>query len=414
MPKRAPELKATQVAAIKQQGTYAVGGVSGLMLQVSSPTSRSWVLRATIDGKRREMGLGSFPEVGLAQARELARSARDAIREGLDPIADRQRKLQAQVAGRAAKLSFAECAQRYIASNQDGWKNTKHAQQWTQSLSQHVFPTIGSMAVEDVGLPQVLAVLEPLWRSKTETASRLRGRIEQVLGWATVRGYRSGENPARWRGHLDMLLPAASKVAVVAHHRALEIDQIGDFMQRLRAMPGLGARALEFTILTAARSGEARGARWSEINLDKAVWTLPAARMKAGKEQRVPLSPAALDLLRTLPREHGVDVVFPGTKRGVDGQPLLLSDMTLSAVIRRLGVQATVHGMRSTFRDWAGERTAHAREVIEHALAHQLKDKAEASYARGDLFDKRRVLMADWALFVGTVREPLPPSDPLG
>ncbi len=275
-------------------------------------------------------------------------------------------------------------------------KIARHADGLLDYLTEtkHAFPVMGKLLVRDVALPHVLAVLDPIWQTKTETASRLRGRIETVLAWATVRKYRSGDNPAQWRGHLDKLLPKPSKMASVEHHAALPIESVGAFLVELRAAEGMGARALEFVILTATRSGEVRGAKWAEIDMAAKVWTIPAERMKAGKEHRVPLSDAALALLETLPRMAGTELVFPGTQ----GQPL--SDMILAAVMRRMKVDAVPHGFRSTFRDWADERTNHPREVIEHAMAHQLKDKAEAAYQRGDLFEKRRRLMADWASFL--------------
>lgn len=252
------------------------------------------------------------------------------------------------------------------------------------------------MQVSDVDLTHVLQILEPIWKDKTETASRLRGRIESVLNWATARGYRTGLNPARWRGHLDNLLPARGKIQKVEHHAALSYKELSGFILALRQQAGMGARALEFAILTAARSGEVRGATWAEIDTDAATWTIPAERMKVGKEHRVPLSDAALALLAALPRMGGTDLIFPNTKGTA------LSDMTLTAVLRRMERDVTAHGFRSTFRDWAGETTAYPREVIEHALAHQLKDKAEAAYARGSLFDKRRRLMDDWAIYCVT------------
>lgn len=383
-----------EVRRLTEPGTHFVGAVPGLALQVLPTGARTWVLRVMVAGKRREMGLGGYPAVTLAQAHELARAAREKVKSGIDPIEEGRAARSAQAATRAAALTFEQCATKYIAANASGWKSAKHAQQWRNTLEQHVFPIMGQLLVHDVALSHVLAVLEPIWHTKTETASRLRGRIESVLAWATVRQYREGENPAQWRGHLDKLLPKPGKVAKVEHHAAVPIDAAGAFLVDLRAVAGMGARALEFLILTAARSGEVRGATWAEVDTDAKVWTIPAARMKAGKEHRVPLSDVALALLKALPRIAGTDVVFPGTK----GQPL--SDMTLAAVMRRMEVDAVPHGFRSTFRDWAGERTSHAREVIEHAMAHQLKDKAEAAYQHGDLFEKRRRLMDDWAAFL--------------
>lgn len=292
---------------------------------------------------------------------------------------------------------FQQCAEHYIEAKRAGWKNAKHAAQWGATLTQYAFPIIGTLNVADVTLPHVLKILEPIWTTKTETASRLRGRIQSVLDYATARGYRTGDNPARWTGHLKELLPAPGKVARVEHHAALPWQEVGAFMAELRQQAGMGARALELAILTAARSGEVRGATWAEVDLAQAVWTIPANRMKARKEHRVPLSAEAVELLRTLPRIAGSELLFPNSKGAA------LSDMTLSAVLKRMGRAVTAHGFRSTFRDWAGECTAYPREVIEHALAHQLRDRAEAAYARGTLFDKRRRLMAEWAQFCGIV-----------
>lgn len=394
MPKAAIELKALDVQRLTAPGLHFVGVVPGLALQVLPSGGRTWILRAMVAGKRRDMGLGGYPAVTLAQARELARAARERIKAGHDPVAEAKAARSAQAASRATALTFQQCAEKYIAAHKSGWKSEKHAQQWTNTLDQHAYPTLGQMLVRDVGLSHVLAVLEPIWQTKTETASRLRGRIESVLDWATVRKYREGENPARWRGHLDKILPKPAKVAKVEHHAAMPVDDVAAFLDRLQKQEGMGARALEFTILTASRSGEIRGATWAEIDLKTKVWTIPAERMKAGKEQRVPLSARAVEVLQALPRVAETNIVFPGAK----GQPL--SDMTLTATLRRMEIDSTVHGFRSTFRDWAGERTAHPREVIEHALAHQLKDKAEAAYQRGDMFEKRRRLMDDWAAFL--------------
>jgi integrase len=303
-------------------------------------------------------------------------------------------ELSALAVSRLNQLGF-----HFIRDHAAGWRNPKHAQQWANSLETYAHPVMGALLVRDVELQHVMAVLEPIWQAKTETASRVRGRIEQVLDWATARGFREGPNPARWRGHLDKLLPAPAKVTRVEHHDALPVDQAPSFMARLCAAPGIGARALEFAILTAARSGEVRGTTWDEIDLDAAVWTVPADRMKAGREHRVPLSPAALALLRSLPRWPDNPLVFAAPRGGV------LSDMTLAAVLRRMKVAAVPHGFRSTFRDWAAERTHFPREVAEMALAHAIGDKVEAAYRRGDLFDKRRRLMDDWAVFLDSAKE---------
>jgi integrase len=387
------------VSRLREDGFHNVGGVQGLALQVKQG-SRSWVLRAVIGGKRRDMGLGPYPDVTLAQAREKAREARELIRIGVDPVERQQAARRALKIAAAAALTFKQCAEKYIAAHRSGWKNAKHAQQWENTLQTYAYPVVGSLLVRDVGLPQVLKILEPIWTEKNETASRLRGRIELVLDWATARGLRDGLNPARWRGHLDMLLPRPSKVQRGDHHPALPVSEVGAFMARLRRAEGMGARALEFTILTAARSGEVRGATWAEFDLAARVWTVPAGRMKAGKEHRVPLSTAAVDLLNGLPEGASDEIVFKAGRGG------MLSDMTLSAVMRRMEVDAVPHGFRSTFRDWAAERTVYPREVAEMALAHTIGNKVEAAYRRGDLFEKRRVMMEDWAAFLVRIEEP--------
>lgn len=397
MPKFAAELSAIEVGRLITPGYHRVGGVAGLILQVTETGARSWILRATVGGKRRDIGLGGFPDVTLAGAKEAARAARLKIKGGIDPVQDARAQRSALAAARASAMPFTDAAAKYIAAHESGWKNAKHGAQWSATLETYAFPIIGKIVVADIETAHIMRVLEPIWTTKTETASRLRGRIESVLDWATVRGYRKGDNPARWRGHLDQLLPARNKVQKVEHHSALNYKELSGFILALRKQAGMGALALEFAILTAARSGEVRGATWAEIDTDTAVWTIPASRMKAEKEHRIPLSDAVLALLAALPRMAGTDLIFPNTK----GEPL--SDMALTAVLRRMNVDVTAHGFRSTFRDWAGETTAYPREVIEHALAHQLKDKAEAAYARGSLFDKRRRLMDDWAKFCATV-----------
>lgn len=396
MPKIARELTALEVGRLKEPGMHAVGVVPGLHLQVTDSGAATWVLRVLVGGKRREIGLGGYPGVSLAQAREKARADRDAIKEGRDPAAERAAARSALRAQHAVDTTFDECARKFIESKAAEWKNPKHRAQWAATLETYAGPTIGKLNVRDVTLAHVVKILETdnLWTTKTETASRLRGRIEAVLDWATVRGYRSGDNPARWKGFLDKLLPAPGKTKNIEHHAALSYAEIGAFITDLRTRAGIAARALEFAILTAARSGEVRGACWDEIDLENARWTVPAARMKAGKEHVIPLSAQAAALLKALPANPDNPLVFPAPRGGV------LSDMTLGAVLKRMGrADLTAHGFRSTFRDWAGETTAYPREVIEHALAHQLKDKAEAAYARGSLLVKRGRLMADWATY---------------
>ena len=397
MPKLAKELAALTVARITAPGLHFVGIVPGLALQVTAAGARSWTLRVVIGGKRRDMGLGGYPEVPLAQAREKGRNARELIRQGIDPIARQQAAASALRASVADALTFKQCATAYMKAHAAGWKSAKHRQQWENTLTQHAYPVIGDLLVRDVKLPQVLAVLEPIWSTTNETAVRLRGRIETVLDWAAARGYRDGLNPARWRGHLDKLLARPGKVAKVEHHAALPVGEVGAFMTRLHEAQGMGARALEFGILTAARSGEVRGATWAEVDIEGKVWTIPAERMKAGKEHRVPLSAEAMALLAATPKMAGTEVVFPAPRGGA------LSDVTLSAVLRRMGVAAVPHGLRSTFRDWASERTNYPRDVAEMALAHAIGDKVEAAYRRGDLFEKRRLMMTDRAKFLARV-----------
>ena len=393
MPKIAKELGALAVKQISGAGLHFVGGVPGLALHVSESGARSWLLRVMVGEKRREMGLGPFPAVPLAEAREKARAARERISQGQDPIRERSAARSAQRSAQLAERTFEHCARAYIAAKSPEWRNAKHAAQWTATLETYAFPKIGSLLAKDVGLPQVRAVLDPIWTTKTETASRVRGRVEAVLDWATVNEYRTGPNPARWRGHLDKLLPARGKVTKVQNREALPLGEMGAFIERLRASEGLGARALEFAILTAGRSNEVRGAKWSEIDLEAGVWTVPAERMKAGREHRVPLSEEAKALLGRQPRFAGDDLVFSHK-----GRPL--SDMAMVAVTRRMGVAAVPHGFRSTFRDWASERTNYPRDAAEMALAHAIGDKVEAAYRRGDLFEKRRLMMQDWAKFI--------------
>jgi integrase len=392
MGKRSRELGALEVSRLKSEGFHFVGTVAGLALNVTGTGARSWVLRYSIAGKRRDMGLGSYPEVTLAKAHEKAREAKEKIRVGIDPLYEKKALRSAMLAAQVKEITFRDAAGQYIEAKRSEWKNSKHAAQWESTLEQYAYPVIGKLHVKDVALPHILKILEPIWKSKTETASRLRGRIENVLDWAAVHKYREGENPAKWKGHLDKILPMPSKISKVEHHDALPYSEIGSFMAELQKREGYGARCLEFAILTAARSGEARGAKWDEIDLDKAIWTIPAGRMKAGKEHRVPLSKAALDLLEAIPRTES-EFVFPSSKGA------MLSDMTLSALLKRMDVDAVPHGFRSTFRDWAAEQTAYPREVAEQSLAHGLKDKVEAAYQRGDLFEKRKRLMADWAKY---------------
>lgn len=390
-------LTARSVQAKTKPGYYADGG--GLYLQVSPTGSKSWVFRFTLNGRAREMGLGpTAPENSLADAREAAANCRRQLKQGKDPIEARRTARMAAHLDAAKALTFRECAQAYIESHKAGWKNAKHGEQWANTLTTYAYPKLGDMPVAGIDTGLVMSVLEPIWSTKAETASRLRGRLELILAWATVREYRAGENPARWRGHLDKLLPPRAKVATVEHHPALPHAQIGAFVAALRAENGSAARALEFAILTATRTSEVTGATIAEFDREAAVWTIPAGRMKARKEHRVPLSPRAMEILDAAIGTRKEGYVFTGQR---PNKPM--SNMAMLALLKRMERQdITVHGFRSTFRDWAGETTAYPREVIEHALAHQLKDKAEAAYARGTLFDKRRRLMDEWASCCGT------------
>lgn len=395
MGRKATELSPLAVSRLKQPGLHFVGGVAGLAIQILPTGGRTWILRATVGGRRRDMGLGGFPDVTLAGAREAARKARELIRDGEDPIERAKAAKMALLAASAKGMTFREAAEAFIASREVTWRNAKHKAQWTSTLTTYAYPVIGSLSVADIDEPHISKVLDPIWATKNETASRLRGRMEQVLDWATTRKYRQGPNPARWKGHLQTLLPAPSKVSKPVHHRAMAIQEMGAFMANLRAAEGVGARALTFAILTAARSGEARGATWSEIDLERRIWTIPDSRMKAGKEHRVPLSRLAIALLESLPRIAESDLVFPAARGGQ------LSDMTLSAVMRRMKLQAVPHGFRSTFRDWAAEYTNHPRELVEVALAHS-RGRVEGAYWRSDVLERRRKLMEDWATFCAT------------
>ena len=376
---------------------HAVGGVAGLYLCVSPSGSRSWIARVNVDGKRREMGLGSFPDVSLSIAREKARAARSDTTMGIDPVAHRKEARSARQALKATQKTFADCAKAYIEAHSDSWRNAKHRAQWPATFETYVYPTMGTVLVGEVTQAHVMAVLLPIWKTKTQTATRLRGRIEQVLAWATAAGFRQGENCARWTGLLDQLLPAPGKVSKPKHHPAVRVDDMPAFIKALRQHDGLSPKALEFAVLTAARSGEVRGANWAEIDLEAAVWTVPPERMKAGKEHRVPLNTQAIKLLEAMPRIEGTELVFPAPRGGQ------LSDMALTALTRRMnfrddaGRVCVPHGFRSSFRDWVFERTDYPRDLAEAALAHALENKVEAAYRRGDALERRRAMMQAWA-----------------
>jgi integrase len=397
-PRTAHRLSAAAVRSAKA-GRHGDG--NGLSLIVTSPDRKHWQFRYMRAGKGREMSLGNAAHVTLAEARERAQEAHRLLARGVDPLGERQASSAALVP--SPGRSFAAVAEQYIVSHEAQWRNAKHKYQWRQSIASYAYPIIGSMDVAAIEMEHVRSVLQPIWQTKTETASRLRGRIETILAYSIVSKWRAGPNPATWRGNLQMVLPAPDKVARVQHQPALDWHEMPAFMAALRHRDGTGAHCLEFTILTAARSGEARGARWNEIDLGAALWTVPGQRMKTGKPHRVPLSAAACDVLRAAMkvREDNAPtaLIFPGLKRG---EPM--SDMTLGAVLKRMGRADIVpHGMRSSFRDWAAETTDAANHVVEQALAHVIGSSVEAAYRRGDLFDKRRKLMSEWAAFCGGV-----------
>jgi integrase len=376
----------------------------GLYLRVGPTGAKSWVFRYRRLGRLHDMGLGPCHTVSLAEARLAALECRRQRLLGIDPLQAKREALARERVADAGTMSFRACAEGYIKAHQTGWRNPKHGAQWPSTLAAYVYPVFGALPVQAVDVRLVMKALEPIWTEKPETAGRVRGRIESVLDWAAARGYRQGENPARWRGHLENLLPRRSKVRPVEHHAALSYPEIGIFMAELRRQDGLAARALEFAILTAARTGETIGATWPEIDLDGRLWTIPAVRMKAGKEHRAPLSGAALAILRAMAEVRTGEFVFPGNRAE---QPL--SQMAMLMLLRRMGRgDLTTHGFRSSFRDWAAERTSFPAEVAEMALAHTVSDKVEAAYRRGDLFQKRQQMMDAWARFCGT--KPAPPT----
>lgn len=398
MPKIAREMTALEVRQLDRPGFHAVGGVAGLLIQVTESGAKSWVLRTLVGNRRRSFGLGSFPEVSLKEAREKAREMREQVRQGIDPAAERRARRNALIQEQAREMTFREAAKACHAAKASEFRNPKHRRQWISTLEHYAFPKIGNLLVSEVELPHVLSVLQPIWHTKTETATRIRQRIESVLTWATVSGYRRGENPARWKGNLAEVLPTPNKIAKAKHHKAVAWQQAPEVMAALRQREGMAARALEFCILTAARSGEVRGATWDEIDLEAQVWTVPGDRIKKGKRHTVPLNNDAVKLLKALPRIAGTDYVFPAPRGGK------LSDMSLSAVLKRMDIDATVHGFRSTFKDWARNRTNYPDEVSELALAHVNSDATRAAYARDELLPQRKWLMTDWAKYL---REPV-------
>ncbi|MCC6924421.1 site-specific integrase [Novosphingobium sp.] len=395
MPKKLSNALTPLAVKNAKPGRHSDGG--GLHLLVKESGARSWVYRFMLNGKSRDIGLGAAGPDGISLAD--ARDARDALRlkvkSGIDPLEERQREaaeaLATAQAAQVAGITFKAVAETYIGANEGSWRNDKHRQQWKNTLATYVYPVIGELPVAEVGTAHVLQILEPIWKAKAETASRVRGRMETILDAAKARGYRDGENPARWRGHIAQILPVRSRLTR-GHHKALPYDAIPAFVGALHQREAVAALALEFTILTAARTGEVIGGKWDEVDLDKAIWTIPASRMKAGKEHRVPLSPRAVEILKAT---QGLrkEWLFPANKGGS------MSGMAMSMLLRRMKVDVTVHGFRSGFRDWSAECTGYAHEVAEMALAHTIENKVERAYRRGDLFDKRRRLMDDWASY---------------
>lgn len=417
MPKKAAELSAIDVKRLKHPGQgrnvmFAVGGVAGLCLQISPTGARSWIFRTTIGTKRRDVGLGGYPDVTLAQAREMAREAKSKIRQGVDPIEERKVVRAALVASQKRGLTFAQAADRFFESKLAEFRNDKHRQQWRSTLDTYAGPQIGDMHVNDLTVHDMLRVLEPIWQTRTETATRVRGRMESVLSWAGVAGHRTGDNPARWRGNLDALLPKPGRISGKGNHPAVALGEVSEWFAALRKREGTAARALEFLTLCASRSGEVRGATWAEVDTNAKIWTISAERMKTEREHRVALTDQAIAIVEAMPRLAGTPYIFAAPRGGQ------LSDMSISAVMRRMqadelkaersgwldqrsGRPAVPHGLRSTFRDWAAERTDYPRDMAEIALAHRVGSEVERAYRRGDMIEKRRQMMADWAQFLG-------------
>ncbi len=419
MPKKAKELSALSVAKIKENGRHAVGGVDGLHLRIVDG-SRAWVLRVAVGKKvddqgkvkihRRDIGLGSFPEVSLSEAREKGRELKKKIRDGIDPLQEKQERLNALKIQKHLAKTFRECAEVVIAKKTLELKNQKHIGQWSSTLETYIYPTLGDLIVGTITKVDIATVLEPIWIEKNETAKRIRGRLETIFDYAKAMGYFVGDNPAEWKGNLEPILGNLKQES--RPHPSLPYEQVAGFIQHLGQKKGISPKALEFAILTACRSGEIFGAKWQEIDFKNKVWIIPKERMKAEKEHRVPLSQQAINLLESIqPYTQLHDLIFPAPRSGE-----MLSDMSLTTLIRRLHEQKfkensigyidpkqnriiTTHGFRSTFRDWSADKTDYPREVCEHVLAHKLPDEVEAAYLRGAYLEKRKSLMTDWAEF---------------
>ncbi|MFI0847267.1 tyrosine-type recombinase/integrase [Mesorhizobium sp. IMUNJ 23232] len=414
MPKIAKELNALAVRRLTEPGVHAVGGVSGLMLQITPTGARSWLLRTTIydpQPRRCEIGLGSYPETSLEAARDHARKAKQEISDGGNPIyRKRLRRQQAR-----QRITFDAATEQYLASKLDEFRNEKHKAQWKSTLDTYAKPVLGSRIVGDIDVHDVERMLKPIWLTKTETATRVRQRYEAVIGYAIAKGFRNDANPARWKGNLDAIMPQATKVATKDNQPAIQLKDAATWFAALRNRDGVSARALEFLTLTAARSGEVRGMQWDEIDFDANLWTVPASRMKAKREHRVPLTVPAVAILKAI-QEDATDTDSPYVFAAARGG--MLSDMSISAVMRRMHESsieaggkgwldgkskrpAVPHGLRSTFRDWAGDHSEYPQEMAEMALSHTVGNKVEAAYRRSDMFEKRRAMMADWAGFIG-------------
>lgn len=406
MPKKARLMSALELGRLGKPGFFPVGGVAGLGLQIVPSMARSWVLRAMVGGKRRKMGLGGFPEISMAKAREKALEAREKIDRGVDPIDHRREGRRLLKASRAKDLTFKQCAEEYIEAHKAAWTNQKHEGQWGRTLEQYAYPVIGQMWVRDVKLEHIMTILEPIWRIKTPTAKRLRGRIEVVLDSSTTKGLREGSNPARWKGNLSTVLPSPNKITAVKHFPALPVADVGAFMKTIRGNPGMSPKALEFLILTNVRSHNVRHATWGEIDLETETWEIPGEddentgqRMKMGVSHRVPLSKQALSLLGSLERTLASNLLFPSPRKGVQ-----LSDMAMNKVMRDLKAAGVPHGFRSTFRDWAMDHTNFNEVIAEKAMAHAVGDRTVRSYLRSDGYKKRRRLMQRWADFCDVER----------
>jgi len=398
MPKKAKNLKAIEVGRLSKAGRHAVGTVSGLLLDIKETGTKSWILRTMVGDKRKSIGLGPYPEVTLAIALAKAREAKDLIKKGIDPIVEKQTRRAALKKKSIQTISFSNAARQCHKKKALEFSNAKHINDWISSINRYADPIIGDLPVSEINLPEILAVLKPIWTEKTDTANRLRLRIEQVLNWAKVSGYRTGENPARWAGHLSEILPKPNKIKKKKHFKALPWQDIGSFIVELRKRPAMTARALEWIILTACRSGEARGATWDEIDIKNKIWIMPAERMKMKQEHRVPLCKDAIKLLENLPRFDESNYLFTAPRGGP------LSDMSISMLCRRMKVEAVPHGFRSTFKDWCSENTSFPDMVSEMALAHGISNEVQAAYRRGDLFEKRRKLMDAWMNFCNTIQ----------